>query len=104
MLFACRNCDSTTTEMKPQPFKNGSIHLRETCTKCGSFVKWHKQESSSFRQRLYFVVRDLAFCESNEQFQLLKLQAAQLVEENKNRYLDTPRDLVNPLQREFSDV
>lgn len=80
-LFKCRNnCGCTTTVKRPQSFKDGSTHIREECAGCGSFYTWQKRGQKSFRQQAFEVVRNLAACESREQFILLKGQAQQLME------------------------
>lgn len=85
-LFECKYCNWTQTETKPQRYKNGSMHLRESCANCGSFVKWHKQDNSTFRQEMYSIVKDLAHAWSLEQFDVLKERAMSLLETEKTRF------------------
>lgn len=83
--WICANCGHDTKSMRHQQFRNGSTHIREECAKCASFVKWFKQDNTTFRQKLFKIVRDLACCESREQFSILKAQATQVVAEAQLR-------------------
>lgn len=76
----CKNCGWSETTRKPQKFKDGSLHIREECAKCGSYVRWHKQGAKSFRQQAFELVRDLSNCTTNQQFIILKAQAIQLMQ------------------------
>lgn len=78
-MFKCKNCGSNETSKKPQQFKNGGIHIRESCEKCGSFIKWHKQEYKSFKNRTFELVQALASCNSQDEFFILKSQAQQFM-------------------------
>lgn len=85
--MTCRQCGHPLTTKRAQPFKNGSTHIREECAQCGAFIKWHKQDNSTFREKLWTVVRNLSYCETQEGFLLLKAQAHQLMMESQNRHV-----------------
>ena len=36
----CLHCGQDTLEIKPQTFKDGSVHRRGTCTVCKKFSHW----------------------------------------------------------------
>lgn len=39
----CRRCGGMERKFTPQTFRDGSRHIRETCTRCGLFQRYAKQ-------------------------------------------------------------
>lgn len=76
-------CDCTAYPKKKieQIFADKSKHIRVECTNCGKFLSWEKSSKSerSYRQELFNCVRELSYCETREQFLLVKAKACQLI-------------------------
>lgn len=87
--FKCSYCGNHDTTTRPQTFKNGSVHMREECANCGAYVRYHKQDNSTFRQQQYTILKNLALLDErflSPKATLLVMQARQLLEDEKTRY------------------
>lgn len=56
----CKKCGGSSWVLKPETFENGTEHIRRTCGNCGAFNGWAAADERTFREKLYFLVRDLA--------------------------------------------
>lgn len=62
----CIRCQSENIGLSEKKFSDGTTHIKKTCVECGQFLGWQKQGTTSFKDELIALARDLAYGNSGD--------------------------------------